>query len=40
MRIEFWEGKECLVSVTPGFIPKGAPVRECYETDTEIIVCG
>jgi len=41
-RIEFWNGKECLMSIPVDFIPEGqgATIRECYETEKEIIVCG
>ncbi len=41
MRIEIWNGKNCLLSIPIDFIPNGNNiVRECYETDTEIVVCG
>jgi hypothetical protein len=39
-RIEVWDDNKCLLSV-PGFcVPKDATLRECYETQTEIVVCG
>lgn len=40
MRIEIWEGKSCRLSVPCHCIPTGATLRECYETATQIIVCG
>jgi len=39
-RIEVWDGKNCQISIPMETIPKGAMFRECYETKTEIIVCG
>ncbi len=33
--------KECEYMIIPKYmIPKGAHLVECYETETEIIVCG
>jgi len=39
-RIEVWEGRKCLLSVEGWTVPRGAILRECYETEKEIIVCG
>jgi len=40
LRIEVWNDDVCLSRVPMRYIPIGAKYRECYETDTEYIICG
>ena len=40
MRIEIWDDGFLKLCVTGWAIPPNAILRECYETDTEIVVCG
>jgi hypothetical protein len=41
MRLEIWDGNILRLSIPMDFIPKSnAIIRECYETPTEIIICG
>ncbi len=40
MRIEIWDGVTRRMSIPMWMVPKGAMFRECWETDTEIIVVG
>lgn len=41
MRLEIWEGKNLKLVIPMQYIPDStAIIRECYETDREIIVCG
>ena len=40
LRIEIWNGKNCVLSVPFSVIPDGAIFREAYETKKEVIVIG
>lgn len=41
MKIKIFDDDGSLKLCVSGWtIPKGAILRECYETDTEIVVCG
>jgi len=41
MRLEIWDGTKRRLSIPLSYVPDtNATIRECYETDTEIIVLG
>lgn len=40
MRIEVWDENKLMLCIEGWQVPEGTTLRECYETEDEIIVCG